>query len=164
MSWWVYLKKGDGEVCEVEKHSEGGTCVLGGTSDAEINITYNYSPFYYKYLDKKEGLRWLNGRKAKDCIKKLENAVAKLGTKRNTKPFWTISPFYIIRGGRVKKSWLHKNWDNPKNEKLRNRLRKEGVLEDGGAYWKPTPGNAGYDLNILLQWARQHPEGIFEVH
>lgn len=25
-------------------------------------------------------------------------------------------------------------------------------------YWAPTPGNAGHALNILLQWAIQHPQ------
>lgn len=30
-------------------------------------------------------------------------------------------------------------------------------------YWAPTPGNAGHALNILLGWARQHPDGVFEV-
>lgn len=29
-------------------------------------------------------------------------------------------------------------------------------------YWKPTAGNAGYALSILLVWAKEHPEGIFE--
>ena len=28
-------------------------------------------------------------------------------------------------------------------------------------YWAPTPGNAGYALSILLKWARQHPEAIW---
>lgn len=28
-------------------------------------------------------------------------------------------------------------------------------------YYAPTPGNAGYALNILLQWAKEHPEGYF---
>lgn len=31
-------------------------------------------------------------------------------------------------------------------------------------YWAPTPGNAGYALSILLGWAKQHPEGVWEVH
>lgn len=30
-------------------------------------------------------------------------------------------------------------------------------------YWKPTLGNAGHTLNILLQWARWFPEYIFRV-
>jgi hypothetical protein len=30
-------------------------------------------------------------------------------------------------------------------------------------YWAPTPGNAGHALNILLGWAKQHPDAMFEV-
>ena len=29
-------------------------------------------------------------------------------------------------------------------------------------YWAPTPGNAGYACSILLAWARQHPDAIWE--
>ena len=28
-------------------------------------------------------------------------------------------------------------------------------------YWKPTAGNAGYALSILLGWAKQHPNAVF---
>jgi hypothetical protein len=34
---------------------------------------------------------------------------------------------------------------------------------DPMGYWKPTPGNAGYALNILLMWAIQYPDAIFQV-
>ena len=30
-------------------------------------------------------------------------------------------------------------------------------------YWNPTEGNAGYALNILLEWAKQNPDAIFIV-
>jgi hypothetical protein len=29
-------------------------------------------------------------------------------------------------------------------------------------YWKPTPGNAGHALSVLLSWARLHPDAVFE--
>lgn len=31
-------------------------------------------------------------------------------------------------------------------------------------YWAPTPGNCGYAASILLAWAMQHPEGIWNVN
>ena len=31
-------------------------------------------------------------------------------------------------------------------------------------YWEATPGNAGYAINILLSWAKQHPEATFVVY
>jgi len=113
MSYDIELKK-DGEVCDVELHSDGGTYALGGGFEAQLNITYNYSEHYSKHLDNKEGIRWLYGKKAKDCIERLQKAVKTLGTERD---------------------------------------------ED---YWKATEGNAGYALSILLIWAREHPEAIFD--
>ena len=38
-----------------------------------------------------------------------------------------------------------------------------GTVQDSD-YWARTPGNAGYALNVLLQWAEQHPDGIWEVY
>jgi hypothetical protein len=109
----LYRDKNGAEALQVENHEEGGTHALGGTTDAELNITYNYAFFYYQFLDKKDGLRWLYGRQAKDCIERLEKAVEILGTRQYSD------------------------------------------------YWAATPGNAGHALNILLQWAKQHPEGYF---
>lgn len=114
MSWDVSLTKNK-KLVKVEHFTAGGTYPIGGTDEAELNITYNYSELYYRYLDKENGLQWLHQRKAEDCIEKLEKAVKELGTEQD---------------------------------------------ED---YWKATNGNAGYALNILLKWARKHPEAKFEV-
>ena len=117
MSYWVYLQDKKGEKLTVGFHdAEGGIYKLGGSVDAELNITYNYSPYYYQQIDKKNGLRWLDGKKAEDCAKRLERAVKALGTEQN---------------------------------------------DD---YWKPTAGNAGYALSVLLAWAKECPDGIFIIH
>jgi len=125
MSWWVYLNYSDGRSCLVPSHCEGGTYVLSrvneygglesGTQEAELNITYNYSPFYYETIDAEEGIRWLAGKMAKICIPILERAVDRLGA------------------------------------------------DCDPDYWLPTPGNAGYALSILLNWAKLHEEAIFHV-
>lgn len=44
----------------------------------------------------------------------------------------------------------------------------EGLVKKLGTcrfkdYWAPTPGNAGHALNILLGWAREYPDGVWEV-
>lgn len=108
MGWWVYLKdKETGETVEVDRHAEGGTCVIGGTTEAEIKITYNY----YKFFD----FSALDGMTGRQSIPPLGEAVSHLGTERD---------------------------DN---------------------YWKKTPGNCGYMCSILLAWAEQHPEAVWEV-
>lgn len=71
----------------VARHKDGGTYRLGGSGDAELNITYNYSPHYYKWLDPEKGLRWLYGQKAQDCIERLEFAVTALGVERDN-DYW----------------------------------------------------------------------------
>ena len=124
MSYWVRLLDTSGQTCHVSKHSEGGTYVLGGTSEAELNITYNYSNQFAKVgLDFHEhaplgrhGKIAVHGKRAGDLIPLLADAVKSLGTERHPD------------------------------------------------YWKSTPGNAGFALSILLDWARQHPDGVFEVH
>ena len=114
MSWWVSLEE-SGKPVEVSRHEEGGTYALGGICDAELNITYNYSPYFYKYLNVDKGLRFLHEKQAVDTVKALAYATFKLGA----------------------------------------------VRDDD--YWKATPGNAGYALSILLQWAMDNPTAIFRV-
>ena len=114
MSFDVSLEDDKG-VVTVGSHEEGGTYVQGGTSDAELNVTYNYSQHYCETLDTVDGLRWLNGKAAKDCIDRLGKAIHHLGTAPDPD------------------------------------------------YWKATPGNAGRALNILLLWAKQHPDAVFRV-
>jgi len=31
-------------------------------------------------------------------------------------------------------------------------------------YWNATPGNVGYMFAVLLDWAQQHPTGIWQVY
>ena len=45
---------------------------------------------------------------------------------------------------------------------LEKAVKKLGTKKDKN-YWKPTPGNAGYALNILLTWALVSPGAIFNV-
>lgn len=86
MSWWVSLEENDKSV-KVGHFTAGGTHPIGGTDEAELNITYNYSEFYYAYLDKKLGLEWLHQKQTKDCIERLEKTVKELGTKQN-EDYW----------------------------------------------------------------------------
>lgn len=113
MGYDIQLVK-DGKIVNVDKHCEGGIIEVGGSSTADISITYNYYDFFKKSLSPRKGIRWLYGKKAKNTIGRLEKAVKELGVDRD---------------------------DN---------------------YWKATPGNAGHILSVLLKWARQHPEAIWE--
>ena len=78
MSYDVYLEN-RGICVSVARHEEGGTYVLGGAEEAQLNITYNYASFYYQYLPMGDGLRWLNGKRAGETIESLQLAVMMLG-------------------------------------------------------------------------------------
>ena len=98
---------------------EGGTQVMAGTNECQLNITYNYSPLFYEVFPESSapyhglGIRWLYGKTGEESIPVLEKAVERLGIRRNAD------------------------------------------------YWKATMGNAGWALNILLGWAREHPDGVW---
>lgn len=90
MSYDIYLEK-DGEVCTVKSHECGGTYQIGYSNEANLSVTYNYSFFFYNFLDKDNGIRWLYGKEAKKCISRLENAIEILGTHRH-KDYWAATP------------------------------------------------------------------------
>lgn len=69
-----------GKIASVPRHFEGGTIVVGGNENSDINITYNYSPIFKEHLDPKQGIRWLYNQRAADVIFKLEVAVKQLRT------------------------------------------------------------------------------------
>lgn len=76
---------------EVPSHTEGGTIRVGGSDTASISITYNYSFFFYHFLDREQGLRWLYGKTGQETIARLEQAVETLGTRRHD-DYWTATP------------------------------------------------------------------------
>lgn len=76
MSYWIYLKNDKGEVATVDAHQEGGTYVMGGTPEAELNVTYNYSKIFSIN-------EHLNGKIAEETLPLLAQKVAEYGTERD---------------------------------------------------------------------------------
>ena len=58
-------------------HMRGGTYAIGGTTEAHLNITYNYGKHYYRVLGEK-GIRTIYGMTGAESIPVLEAAAAKL--------------------------------------------------------------------------------------
>lgn len=79
MSYDIRLRDADGEtVCLDMPHSlRGGTYALGGTTEAWLNVTYNYSKHFYRVLGDK-GIRSIYGMRAADSLPLLRAAVEKL--------------------------------------------------------------------------------------
>lgn len=44
-----------------------------------------------------------------------------------------------------------------------NAIKELGDSTKDLDYWKPTEGNVSHCLCILLKWAKQHPDAIWEV-
>lgn len=59
--------------------AQGGTYHLGGSDRAEFNITWNYSPHYYRLFPENQGLRWLYGKIAKDTVPVIQQVMDQLG-------------------------------------------------------------------------------------
>src|SRR5262245_5807380 len=76
MSWWIYLER-NGEPVDVDPFSEGGTRTLGGSTTAELNVTYNYGGVLTsKRLHATEDL---HARRAGELISRMSIAVELLG-------------------------------------------------------------------------------------
>ena len=58
---------------------KGGTYAVGGTPEASLNITYNYSNHFSKVFGDEEGIRKLYGMTAVESIPILEKAISELG-------------------------------------------------------------------------------------
>ena len=87
MSYWVYLTKDDKSVI-VNRHTEGGTYAVGGTKNAELNVTYNYSQVYSLV---RFSLRDIGGKMAQEVILELKCVITALGTNRHN-DYWAPTP------------------------------------------------------------------------
>ena len=114
MSWWVSLNSWNPETheiggpVEVERFVEGGTLMLGGSVQADLNITYNYSHYFHEALDTEKGLKWLSGRTAAETVVRLEAAVAALGTEPYT-DYWEATPGNAGFALSILLAWARKN-------------------------------------------------------
>lgn len=78
MSYDIYIKAADGDAAHTpdgEPHQiTGGTYAVGGTDELWLNITYNYSGFFRRYIDEADGIRWLYGKRVSDTLQTLRAA------------------------------------------------------------------------------------------
>ena len=80
MSYDIYLKNPDGTTHEFDDPFDlrGGTYAIGGTSEAWLNITWNYGKHFYRVMGK-DGIRSIYDCSAEQSIPMLESAIEKLG-------------------------------------------------------------------------------------
>ena len=80
MSHDIRIKRKDGTVVELkERHViTGGTYALGGTTEAWLNITYNYWRIFHRLFGE-DGITTIYGLNVKDARTILVGAAARLG-------------------------------------------------------------------------------------
>ena len=82
MSYSIHLAPipDDSSVLELADvhHERGGTYVLGGTNQASLSVTYNYSGHFARAFV--GGIRSLYGRTARESIALLDHGISILGT------------------------------------------------------------------------------------
>lgn len=153
MSYDINLIDLAGGVVQVARHEEGGTYALGGTTDASLNVTWNYAPYFYAHLDKERGIRWLYGKTGGECIERLESAIDAIKADEELEH----QQLQSVEEGKAKA-----------REKLKtistNHLFYDiyrSATEGPRGYWLPTRENAVRPLRTLLSWAQQHPWAVF---
>jgi hypothetical protein len=85
LSYDIYLKDPTtGETIELDEPHQlrGGTYCVGGTTEATLNVTYNYAKHYYRVMGEK-GIRGIYGLTGEQSIPVLATAVAQLGGDRS---------------------------------------------------------------------------------
>jgi hypothetical protein len=99
-----------GSLVEVPLHESGGNVALGGTTGAWLNITYNYSEYFYQHLDAEQGLRWLYGKTGAETVERLQAAIMVLGTVQDSN-YWLSTPGNAGYALSILLSWAHMHPD-----------------------------------------------------
>lgn len=88
----VVNKKTNETVFLPERHYiGGGTFAIDGTDMAWLNITYNYSKYFYEVIDKDLGIRFLYGKTLQETMPMLDSAIDALGTEPPSDDYWKES-------------------------------------------------------------------------
>ena len=66
----------------------GGTYAVGGTTEAWLNVTYNYSKHFYRVFSNPKGIRALYGMTAAASIVCLDAAIAQLADDVCASDYW----------------------------------------------------------------------------
>lgn len=89
MSYDIYLVDENNDVIEFDDvhHISGGTRAIGGTTEAWLNVTWNYGKHFARVLGE-NGIRTIYGMKGKDAEPILRNAALMLLDDFDDKDYW----------------------------------------------------------------------------
>lgn len=153
-----------------------GTFSPAAISEAHLNITYNYSSYYYEATEGDErfankeygdetscGIRGIYGKTGLESIQMLTDMISRIEEKYKKDGEWITRKrtevfFYDPDGNTIHPvEALVKKIEYTKVE-------KEIEVDEGatGDYWYPTAANAVRPLYQLLVFARLRPDGIWD--
>ena len=176
-----------GDVLQLDTKHEmrGGTYALGGTTEAELNITYNYANYYYectdgdkrfaheeisaRYADGTDGpietqygIRGIYGKSGAESIPMLRDMISRIEAKYKKDGEWIKTQrertvFYDKDGKQIDAfEAIVKKMVVQKEEYVET--ISEGPNED---YWEATAGNAIRPLYQLIALAQLRPDGVW---
>lgn len=122
------------EIAQVSPHTEGGTIAVGGSTEARMDVTYNYG-WYYHLVFGENGIRHLKGMHVGQSLPLIANAIYRLSAPNMRDQY---------------------NADKD-NDHL------DTWTEPDDYYWKPTPENALAVLKVMMIWGLDNINGIWYV-
>ena len=157
-----------GGTYKVNYNAETNTFTPKPLSEAWLNVTYNYSPYYHESYE--NGIRDLDGISGLDSIIMLENMINIIETKYKKDGNWITTQREKFRSiskktGTVVDSSeyfdaiVHGRGNEYINEKYIDDVY-EGPSYD---YWEATAANAIKPLKQLITMAKLRPDGVWEV-
>lgn len=161
MSYDIELTLPDGELAQVPRHAEGGTYVMGGRTEARLNITYNYAPYYYAHVYRGQGIRWLYGQTGAAVALSLVCAINAIRADADLEA-GELARIETIRQEALAEPFHPEPPADPHDlfASLRYALHQQR-LDGPTGYWSPTRENAVRPLITLLTWALLHPTATF---
>lgn len=170
-------KTGETLTMPIKYNLYGGTYEIGGTNKCWLNITYNYSKYYYEASENDNRFRLqdgsngalnaLEGISGLDSIPLLNDLINRIRTKYMVDGEW-------LKHDEIKKVPFDKksgeeiiNWQNNNIDKLKdvNWVNVSTFIDEGETdnYWKATAKNAVTALEGLLFLAKQRPDGVWRI-
>ena len=166
---------------------KGGTYAMGGTKELWLNITYNYSYYYYEATDKdprfahdevscyysdgtkgpvetEYGIRGIYGKTGAESIPMLEDMIRRITEKYQKDGEWieterTKARWYDENGNEVEDPFhMILNGKNVTKEEY-TVMVSEGDTDD---YWEATAVNAIKPLHQLIAMAKMRPDGVWD--
>lgn len=168
---------------------KGGTYQIGGSREAWLNITYNYSTYYYEatendsrffgktkddYEDEEErnlGIRGIYGKTGAESLKMLSDMIYRIECKYKKDGKWISMEREEVRyidkktGKELDSSdVLHRLLHDDDAEETYTKQEYKEIVSEGENrdYWKPTAGNAIRPLCQLIAMAEMRPDGIWD--